>query len=73
MRISELIKRLSDAQAIHGDVHVMILDGHNGGGTPRDINLGPVSRFIRPVDAEEAADCEDRVGEHIMAIGYGCY
>jgi hypothetical protein len=70
MTVSELIDQLSDYLP---DIEVMILDGFNGGGTPRTINLGPRASTITPKDAEDAADCEDRVGEPIVVLGYGCY
>lgn len=55
------------------DAEVMILDGNNGGGHYRDINLGPKLCAIRAVDAEACADCEGRVGEPVVVLGYGCY
>jgi len=73
MKISELIRKLEAIQATEGDLEVMILDGFNGGGVPRDINLGPSLRLISEYDAHETGDCENRVGEHIVRIGYGCY
>jgi hypothetical protein len=71
MTVYELIKAL---ERFPSDQPVMILDGHNGGGNPREINLGPVSRCIRERDTEETADCEDlNVGTFIVALGFGCY
>lgn len=54
-------------------MEVMILDGNNGGGAPRTINLGPKEKVIREEHAEDAADCEDIVGHIVVAMGYGCY
>ncbi|MGG6281834.1 hypothetical protein ACQ4M3_09710 [Leptolyngbya sp. AN03gr2] len=73
MKISELIKRLKNEQEHLGDLEVMIADGFNGGGCPRDLNYGPCHIKISDPDAEESADCENRVGEDILLIGFGCY
>lgn len=70
MLASELIERLRQLPA---DRQVMILDGFNGGGVPREINLGPTERLITAEHAEEAADCEDIVGSTVAIIGFGCY
>ncbi len=70
MKKSELIKRL---EKIKGDPDVMILDGFNGGGHPREINLGPYRSTITGLDDQTTADCEGRRGERIVVIGYGCY
>lgn len=51
----------------------MILDGFNAGGTPREINFGPVLKTVTAEDAEDAADCEDLEGRAVIAIGFGCY
>lgn len=55
------------------DREVMILDGFNGGGEPRDLNSGPSGIVITPRHAKESADCEDKVGQTVWIIGYGCY
>jgi len=73
MKISALIQRLQELQSEAGDVEVMILDGFNGGGCPRDLNLGPSHGYITPDQAETSADCEARVGETIIIVGFGCY
>jgi hypothetical protein len=52
---------------------VMILDGFNGGGAPRDLNLGPALQAISSEDADATADCEQRIGEKVVVLGYGCY
>jgi len=70
MKKSELIKAL---EAIEGDPVIMILDGFNGGGEPRDINLGPSEREITDQNAADGADCEGRQGESVVVMGYGCY
>ncbi len=73
MTISELINRLQEIQKAQGDVEVMVLDGFNGGGAPRTINMGPKVHTITPQDAEETGDCEEILGDKIALIGYGCY
>lgn len=52
---------------------VMIRDGFNGGGVPREINSGPRFYIITEADAEETADCEDKVGCQVVVIGFGSY
>ena len=73
MKASELIEKLKRMQALQGDPEVMVLDSHNGGGHPRTLNLGPVLRCIKQEDADEAGDCEERVGERVVLLGFGCY
>ena len=69
MKAHELAQRL-----LKGPNHeIMILDGFNGGGYPREINLGPVKHIITADDAEESGDCEEIVGQEIMIMGYGFY
>ena len=70
MTVKELIKIL---QSKNQDMEVMILDGSNGGGTPRTLNLGPTHRFITEGNNKESSDCENRIGEPIVVIGFGCY
>jgi hypothetical protein len=70
MTVQDLIDRLSKQDP---SMHVMLLDGPNGSGTPRDLNLGPVTRSIEETDADESADCEGRVGEEVLVLGFGCY
>jgi hypothetical protein len=55
------------------NVEVMILDGTNGSGTPRTMNFGPVKSKVTEVDADNATDCEEIVGQSVIVIGYGCY
>lgn len=70
MTIAELI---DDLKSYDPNTKVMILDGFNGGGYPREINLGPFERTIKKSDAKESGDCEDLVGETVLIMGYGCY
>ena len=51
----------------------MVLDGFNGSGTPREINLGPVERTVTAEDAEASADCEGLEGQTVVVVGFGCY
>lgn len=69
MIASELAEQLMKTP----NMDVMILDGFNGGGEPRTINFGPVERVITSKNEKEGADCEGRVGETVLLIGYGCY
>lgn len=70
MNIKDLIERLSDYPI---DMEVMILDSFNGGGHPREINLGPKTHIISKRDADECVDCKGIVGQQVIVIGYGCY
>jgi len=71
MDVKQLIEHLSKFDK---KTEVMILDGFNGGGNKRDINLTPTNlRTITKEDAEQCGDCEGRVGDKVIVIGYGCY
>lgn len=70
MTVGELINKLSKYDT---NDQVMIRDGFNGGGDPREINFGPHEDQITSENAENAADCEDIVGETVVVLGYGCY
>ena len=55
-------------------MEVMILDGFNGGGSPRAINSGPREYIIKQSDIDEMGDCEYKVvGERVILLGYGSY
>lgn len=77
MTVHELITEL---QKFDKTLEVAILDGFNGGGQPRTINLGP------QLEGDEAArrngydktnrnysDLETYRGNTIVVMGYGCY
>jgi len=68
--VQELMARLSKMDPAS---EVMVLDGFNGGGHPRAINLGPVTKVVREEDAEESGDCEELVGVTVVVMAYGCY
>lgn len=72
MNVKELIKRLSEFDQ---ELEVMVLDGFNGGGSKRDLNLGPTLGVIdeNVWGKDFSSDCEDREGESVVVIGYGCY
>lgn len=70
MTIAELIERLA---ALPPDQSVMILDGFNGDGIPREINFGPTERQLTEPNASQAFDCEGRAGEKVIVLGFGCY
>lgn len=76
MTVGKLIEllRAAAAQLPEGTgAEVMILDSFNGGGAPREILLGPVARTITQADVDETADCEERLGENVLVLGYGSY
>lgn len=66
-------KDLAERLLLDPEKEIMILDGFNGGGTPRIINFGPIQEVITLSDALTADDCEGREGEQILIIGFGCY
>lgn len=70
MTVEQLLARL---ETLPLKSEVMILDGFNGGGLPREINLGPVWREVTPEMAQECDDCAPHVGHPVLVIGYGCY
>lgn len=70
MKVGELIQELNKFSL---EQEVMILDGYNGGGVPREVNLGPQIQTVEDADAEETADCEGLVGEDVVVLGFGCY
>lgn len=70
MNVGELIQQL---QQFDPSMEVMVLDGFNGGGSPRTINLGPSLHAITEKYADMSGDCEGRVGEQIVRMGYGSY
>lgn len=73
MNIGDLISRLEAKRKELGDVEVMVLDSFNGGGHPRTLNLGPSVRTLTEANAEDNGDCEDRVGEKVLVVGFGSY
>lgn len=77
MTVQQLIEKL---QRFNPSLEVAILDGFNGGGNPRAINLGPHIESDR--EAQEMGydktdrDYEDLAtfqGNEIVILGYGCY
>lgn len=71
MKVRELIEKLIEHNP---ETPVMILDGFNGSGFPREINYGPISHKVTEKDYHQCADCEDfPLGSPIIVIGYGCY
>lgn len=74
MKIDDLVERLLEAKKEHGNIEVTILDGFNGGGKPRTINIGPVVETI-PNPNNHGRDTEDiatKEGSYVT-IGFGCY
>jgi hypothetical protein len=70
MNIKQLIDRLN---SYNPNTEVMILDSFNGGGEPREINLGPSEQIITKQNAKDGADCEGKIGNKVVILGYGCY
>ncbi len=70
MKVKELIERL---QQFGSETEVMILDGFNGGGEPRELNLGPHRYVVSRFDTIATADCEGKNGDTVVILGYGCY
>jgi len=70
MKVKELIARLAKQDP---EKEVMILDGNNGGGVVREINLGPTEHKVTVEDITESADAEDLGGETVIVLGYGNY
>lgn len=71
MTVQELINRL---QKLDPNAPIMILDGFNGGGYPREINYGPVEDEIDQKSIDDCADCEEfEPGTMVCVMGYGFY
>jgi hypothetical protein len=74
MNIAELIQEL---QQFDPELEVAILDGLNGAGVPRTINLGPVlfdgeAKYEGDENAEYK-DIDTEPGNPIVIMGYGFY
>ena len=71
MSVSELIQHLSK---FDGDLEVMLLDGFNAQGNKRSITFAPAGlREITLQDEEESGDCEDKIGNKVVILGFGYY
>lgn len=70
MKVKDLLDRLKD---FNPDSEIMVLDGFNGSGNPREINLGPVERQIKESDEQATADCEGKQRQWVVIMGFGCY
>lgn len=71
MKIKELIKHLNKFDE---NIEVMILDGFNGGGNPREINNKPIDLYTITEENERySGDCDDMIGEEVVILGYGSY
>lgn len=73
MLASEMIARLQRLVETRGDLEVTILDGFNGGGDPRTVNLGPAVRDLD--DPHVRLDCDDINTQHghVIVMAFGCY
>jgi hypothetical protein len=69
MKRENLIEKLT---AFPEGIDVMILDGFNAQGEPREINFTS-TRVITQRNANEGADCEGRVGEEVAVLCFGYY
>lgn len=65
MNVKQLIERLREYPP---EMEVAILDGFNGGGAPRTINLGPTMRCEGDYE-----DLKSKPGTNIVVMGYGSY
>ena len=77
MTKAELIKRL---EGFSDETEVSILDGFNGGGQPRQINLGPLlfdpndkSHTFVGDERQDYSDLNTPKGGKIIVMGFGCY
>lgn len=70
MTVQELITYLSQHPP---EMPVMILEGFNGNGVPRTINVGPKTVLVTQADENDTSDCEGLVGQTVCALGYGSY
>lgn len=69
MKAHELAKKLLSMP----NHEVTILDGFNGGGDPRTINIGPTKRDLsEPNMNYDTDDIETQSGD-IIILGFGCY
>lgn len=71
MTKNELIELL---QQFDGNPNVMILEGSNGQGIYREINLKPYRLHeITEKNVEDSGDCDWMEGEKVIVLGYGFY
>lgn len=70
MTVKELICRL---QELDQELEVAILDGFNGGGQPRTINLVPHVYRNGRLYKLDYSDLESPPDSPIVVMGYGCY
>jgi hypothetical protein len=77
MKVKDLIEQLSQFDP---EMEIAILDGFNGGGQPRAINMGPcewdaetLEEMTEFDDAPDYSDLSVPEGTAIVVMGYGCY
>ena len=70
LTVGDMIQKLGK---FNKELPFMILDSYNGGGYPRETNLGPILRTITTEDSDNSADCEDLEGRPVVTVGFGCY
>jgi hypothetical protein len=73
MNMSDLIKALEDIKRNEGDLEVAILDGFNGGGEPREINVHPTVYISKEEGfTVDRGDIKTKSGLFV-SMGYGSY
>lgn len=70
MTVKDLVDSLKNFDQ---KAEIMILDGFNGGGHPREINCGPFTHEVSTNDESSTADCEGWTGREAVVMGFGCY
>lgn len=71
MKVKNLIACLN---RMNPEAECGIMDGFNGGGAFREINLGPFESTFNSDKNDDTADFEDLPNGHdIVVMGYGCY
>lgn len=67
---AELIAKLAKYP---DDTDIMLLDGENGAGHPREISIGPYEHTINEGNENWTFDCENRTGQKVVVLGFGSY
>ncbi len=55
------------------NIEVAILDGFNGGGDPRSVNMGPAVRDVNKAHQSMNTEDIDTESGDIVVLGFGCY
>lgn len=70
MTVAQLKEHLNN---FDDDLEVMILDGFNAQGEKRTINFAPTNTRVITKDDDELGDCEGKLGNSVVILGYGYY